>query len=45
MNQRLRKALEELVELSLALDLHRVTEVGAIGKCISLNEIAGNSFG
>lgn len=27
MNQRLRKALEELVELSLALDLHRVTEV------------------
>ena len=35
MNQKLRKALEELVELSLALDLHHVTEVREFDKCIS----------
>ena len=35
MNQRLRKAIEDLVELSLALDLHHVTEVRAFDKCIS----------
>ena len=35
MNQKLRKALEELVELSLALGLHHVTEVREFGKCIS----------
>ena len=35
MNQRLRKAIEDLVELSLALDLHHVTEVRAFDKSIS----------
>ena len=35
MDQRLRKALEELVELSLALDIHHVTEVRAYVKCDS----------
>ena len=35
MNQKLRKALDELVELSLSLDLHHVTEVRALDKCIS----------
>ena len=39
MNQKLRKALEELVELSLALDLHHVTEVREFDKCISKKKL------